>query len=101
MSGTSYGGCLLHCSPEAAIGGPLALSGTWFGFDFNPASGGIRIISSAVTGTGQNNFRFNAAGTVLTTDTTLAYAAAIGGLRAGGIRDDRVLGAIAPVPRET
>ncbi|WP_367065936.1 L-arabinonate dehydratase [Oryzisolibacter sp. LB2S] len=25
MSGTSYGGCLLHCSPEAAIGGPLAL----------------------------------------------------------------------------
>jgi dihydroxy-acid dehydratase len=25
MSGTSYGGCLLHCSPEAFIGGPLAL----------------------------------------------------------------------------
>jgi dihydroxy-acid dehydratase len=25
MSGTSDGGCLLHCSPEAAIGGPLAL----------------------------------------------------------------------------
>ena len=25
MSGTAYGGCLLHCSPEAAIGGPLAL----------------------------------------------------------------------------
>lgn len=25
MSGTSYGGCLLHCSPEAHIGGPLAL----------------------------------------------------------------------------
>jgi dihydroxy-acid dehydratase len=25
MSGTSYGGCLLHCSPESAIGGPLAL----------------------------------------------------------------------------
>lgn len=25
MSGTSYGGCLLHCSPEAALGGPLAL----------------------------------------------------------------------------
>ena len=25
MSGTSYGGCLLHCAPEAAIGGPLAL----------------------------------------------------------------------------
>ena len=24
MSGTSYGGCLLHCSPEAYIGGPLA-----------------------------------------------------------------------------
>jgi dihydroxy-acid dehydratase len=25
MSGTSYGGCLLHCVPEAAVGGPLAL----------------------------------------------------------------------------
>jgi dihydroxyacid dehydratase/phosphogluconate dehydratase len=25
MSGTSYGGCLLHCTPEAAVGGPLAL----------------------------------------------------------------------------
>jgi dihydroxy-acid dehydratase len=24
MSGTSYGGCLLHCAPEAAVGGPLA-----------------------------------------------------------------------------
>ena len=25
MSGTSYGACMLHCSPEAFIGGPLAL----------------------------------------------------------------------------
>jgi len=25
MSGTSYGGCLLHCSPEAYVGGTLAL----------------------------------------------------------------------------
>ncbi|MBL8286500.1 MAG: dihydroxy-acid dehydratase [Rubrivivax sp.] len=25
MSGNSYGGCLLHCAPEAAVGGPLAL----------------------------------------------------------------------------
>jgi len=25
MSGTAYGACLLHCAPEAAIGGPLAL----------------------------------------------------------------------------
>jgi dihydroxyacid dehydratase/phosphogluconate dehydratase len=25
MSGTSYGGCLLHCAPEAWVGGPLAL----------------------------------------------------------------------------
>jgi dihydroxy-acid dehydratase len=25
LSGTSYGGCLLHCSPESAVGGPLAL----------------------------------------------------------------------------
>ena len=24
-SGTAHGGCLLHCAPEAAIGGPLAL----------------------------------------------------------------------------
>ena len=28
MSGTSYGGCLLHCAPEAAVGGPLALART-------------------------------------------------------------------------
>jgi dihydroxy-acid dehydratase len=25
LSGTSYGGCLLHCAPEAFVGGPLAL----------------------------------------------------------------------------
>lgn len=25
MSGTSYGACILHCSPESYIGGPLAL----------------------------------------------------------------------------
>ena len=25
MSGTSYGACVLHCAPEAFIGGPLAL----------------------------------------------------------------------------
>jgi dihydroxy-acid dehydratase len=25
MSGTAYGTCVLHCSPEAAVGGPLAL----------------------------------------------------------------------------
>ncbi len=25
MSGTSYGACMLHCAPEAYIGGPLAL----------------------------------------------------------------------------
>ncbi len=24
MSGTSYGACVLHVSPEAAVGGPLA-----------------------------------------------------------------------------
>jgi dihydroxyacid dehydratase/phosphogluconate dehydratase len=24
MSGTSYGACILHISPEAAVGGPLA-----------------------------------------------------------------------------
>lgn len=26
MSGTSYGACMLHCAPEAYIGGPLALA---------------------------------------------------------------------------
>ena len=25
MSGTSYGGCILHVAPEAHVGGPLAL----------------------------------------------------------------------------
>ena len=25
MSGTSYGACMLHCSPESYVGGPLAL----------------------------------------------------------------------------
>jgi dihydroxy-acid dehydratase len=25
MSGTSYGACMLHCAPEAYVGGPLAL----------------------------------------------------------------------------
>ncbi len=25
MSGTSYGGCILHCAPESFVGGPLAL----------------------------------------------------------------------------
>lgn len=25
MSGTSYGACILHCAPESAVGGPLAL----------------------------------------------------------------------------
>jgi dihydroxy-acid dehydratase len=28
MSGTSYGACMLHCAPEAFIGGPLALVNT-------------------------------------------------------------------------
>ncbi len=28
MSGTSYGACMLHCSPESFIGGPLALAKT-------------------------------------------------------------------------
>lgn len=35
MSGTSYGACVLHVSPEAFIGGPLALvkSGDWIELD--------------------------------------------------------------------
>ena len=28
MSGTSYGACVLHVAPEAAVGGPLALAQT-------------------------------------------------------------------------
>ena len=35
MSGTSYGTCILHVSPESAIGGPLALvrNGDWIELD--------------------------------------------------------------------
>jgi dihydroxy-acid dehydratase len=35
MSGTSYGACVLHVSPEAFVGGPLALvkSGDWIELD--------------------------------------------------------------------
>ena len=35
MSGTSYGTCVLHVSPESAIGGPLALvrDGDWISLD--------------------------------------------------------------------
>jgi dihydroxy-acid dehydratase len=35
MSGTSYGTCILHVSPESAIGGPLALvrDGDWIALD--------------------------------------------------------------------
>jgi dihydroxyacid dehydratase/phosphogluconate dehydratase len=35
MSGTHYGSCILHVSPEAAIGGPLALvqTGDWIEVD--------------------------------------------------------------------
>lgn len=35
MSGTSYGACVLHIAPEAAIGGPLALvqTGDWIELD--------------------------------------------------------------------
>ncbi len=35
MSGTSYGACMLHCAPEAFVGGPLALvrTGDRFGLE--------------------------------------------------------------------
>jgi dihydroxy-acid dehydratase len=35
MSGTHYGSCILHASPEAAVGGPLALvqTGDWIELD--------------------------------------------------------------------
>ena len=35
MSGTHYGSCVLHISPESAVGGPLALvrTGDWIEVD--------------------------------------------------------------------
>jgi len=37
MSGTHYGSCILHVSPEAAVGGPLALvrTGDWIEVDID------------------------------------------------------------------
>jgi dihydroxy-acid dehydratase len=47
MSGTSYGACVLHVSPESCVGGPLAL--VQYGGDMiclgcgrsHPDSGGV------------------------------------------------------------
>jgi hypothetical protein len=55
----------------AAVGGPFspALSGTAFGFDFNPVPDRIRVVS-----TDTSNFRLNPNdGTVAGTDTVLSY----------------------------
>jgi len=40
MSGTHYGSCILHASPEAAVGGPLALvrTGDWIELDVDARS---------------------------------------------------------------
>jgi dihydroxy-acid dehydratase len=43
MSGTHYGTCILHVSPEAAIGGPLALLRTGDLIDLDVAAGTINM----------------------------------------------------------
>ena len=68
-------GALTTFGTATQLGSATSGNTTSFGFDFNPSSGGIRIVASAATSTGQSNFRFNATGTALTVDTALAYAA--------------------------
>lgn len=43
MSGTHYGTCVLHVSPEAAIGGPLALVRTGDLIELDVAAGTINM----------------------------------------------------------
>ncbi len=53
-----------------------------FGFDFNPMSGGIRVVLGTTT---NNNYRFSAAtGALAGTDTALAYASGDTGNPTGG-----------------
>jgi Domain of unknown function (DUF4394)/PEP-CTERM motif len=55
----------------AAVGGPLAISGTNFGFDFNTVVDAIRIVSNS-----GNNYVINAnTGALMTTATPVAFAA--------------------------
>lgn len=54
----------------SALGGPLAIDGTLFGFDFNPVADAIRIVSNT-----NQNYRVNPnTGTLIATDTPVAYA---------------------------
>jgi len=48
MSGTHYGSCILHISPEAAIGGPLALvnNGDWIALDVEARTLELRVDES-------------------------------------------------------
>ena len=43
MSGTSYGACMLHVSPEAAVGGPLALVRTGDMIEVDSRRAGIHL----------------------------------------------------------
>jgi hypothetical protein len=54
----------------SALGGPLAIEGTLFGFDFNPVADAIRIVSNT-----NQNYRANPnTGVLIATDTPVAYA---------------------------
>ena len=44
MSGTHYGSCILHVSPEAAVGGPLALVATGDMIELDVAARSIRML---------------------------------------------------------
>jgi hypothetical protein len=53
-----------------ALGGPLAIEGTLFGFDFNPVADAIRIVSNT-----NQNYRANPnTGALIARDTDVAYA---------------------------
>lgn len=53
----------------SALGGPLAIDGTFFGFDFNPVADAIRIVSNT-----DQNYRVNPnTGALISTDTPVAY----------------------------
>jgi dihydroxyacid dehydratase/phosphogluconate dehydratase len=46
MSGTHYGTCVLHVSPESALGGPLALIRTGDTIELDTAKGSINVLVS-------------------------------------------------------
>ena len=52
-----------------ALGGPLAIEGSFFGFDFNPVADAIRIVSNT-----NQNYRVNPnTGALIAADTNVAY----------------------------